>query len=76
MKKKVFDYIESHPHCSAKEIIQSLNLSGIDVLKAISELENDSCLKRDPPVEISNDNNNSVHYSTTGKPLPTNKQRQ
>jgi len=70
MKKKVYEFIKTHPHSSANKVAASLDLPGLDVLKVILELTKDSYLKLDSPVPISRDNDCSNYYTATGKPYP------
>ena len=59
MKRKVFEFIESHPYSSVNDVAESLNLPGLEVQKAIRELKKES-----------SDNKCSNYYSATGKPFP------
>ena len=70
MKKKVYNFIKSHPHSSANKVAVSLNLPGLDVLKTIHELMKESFLKMDSPIPLSPGNDNSNYYTVTGKPYP------
>ena len=70
MKKKIYDYISTHPHSRADTVAQSLDLPGLDVLKAIHELKRKAYLKLDAPVLLSPTNDDSNYYSATGKPYP------
>ena len=67
MKKKVFEYIAAHPHSDVNAIAQGLSLPGLDVLKAIHELERKSYVKLDSPIPLSTFKKNSDYYSATGK---------
>ena len=69
MKKKVYEFIKTHPHSSANKVAASLDLPGFEVLKAIHELEKKAYLKMDTPVPLSQTNDNSNYYSATGKPF-------
>lgn len=69
MKKKVYDFIKTHPHSSSNAVAQALDLPGFEVLKAIHELEKKAYLKMDTPVPLSQTNDNSNYYSATGKPF-------
>ena len=70
MKRKVFEYIESHPYSSVNDVAESLNLPGLEVQKAIRELKKESYLKLHSPVPLSPDTKCSNYYSATGKPFP------
>ena len=67
MKKRVYDYLQQHPHADINKISAELHENALDVLNTVNSLITDGYVKMNTPVNVDLYNYNSCYYSTTGK---------
>lgn len=67
MKKRVYDYICSHPDASIHDIASAIDKPEIDVLNIENALDREGYITLSRIVPLSPENFDSCRYSTTGK---------
>lgn len=67
MKKRVYDYICSHPDASIHDIASAIDKPEIDVLNIENALDREGYITLSRIVPLSPENFDSCRYSATGK---------
>ena len=67
MKKRVYDYICSHPDASSHDIASAIDKPEIDVLNIENALDREGYITLSRIVPLSPENFDSCRYSATGK---------
>ncbi len=67
MKKRVYDYICSHPDASIHDIASAIDKPEIDVLNIENALDREGYITLSRMVPLSPENFDSCRYSATGK---------
>lgn len=67
MKKRVYDYICSHPDASIHDIASAIDKPEIDVLNIENALDREGYITLNRIVPLSPENFDSCRYSATGK---------
>lgn len=67
MKKRVYDYICSHPDASIHDIASAIDKPEIDVLNIENTLDREGYITLSRIVPLSPENFDSCRYSVTGK---------
>lgn len=67
MKKRVYDYICSHPDASIHDIASAIDKPEIDVLNIENALDREGYITLSRIVPLSPENFDSCRYSVTGK---------
>lgn len=67
MKKRVYDYICSHPDASIHDIASAIDKPEIDVLNIVNTLDREGYITLSRMVPLSPENFDSCRYSVTGK---------
>lgn len=67
MKKRVYDYICSHPDASIHDIASAIDKPEIDVLNIENTLDREGYITLSRIVPLSPENFDSCRYSATGK---------
>ncbi|MCI6943312.1 MAG: hypothetical protein MR767_07555 [Christensenellaceae bacterium] len=67
MKKRVYDYICSHPDTSIHDIASAIDKPEIDVLNIENTLDREGYITLSRMVPLSPENFDSCRYSATGK---------
>lgn len=67
MKKRVYDYICSHPDTSIHDIASAIDKPEIDVLNIENTLDREGYITLSRIVPLSPENFDSCRYSATGK---------
>lgn len=67
MKKRVYDYISSHPNASIHDIASEVNKPELDVLKTVNALYREGYITLSRIAPLSPENSDSCRYSATGK---------
>ena len=67
MKKRVYDYICSHPDTSIHDIASAIDKPEIDVLNIENTLDREGYITLSRIVPLSPENSDSCRYSATGK---------
>ena len=67
MKKRVYDYICSHPDASLHDIASAIDKPEIDVLNIENALDREGYITLSRIVSLSPENFDSCRYSATGK---------
>jgi len=67
MKKRVYDYICSHPDTSIHDIASAIDKPEIDVLNIENTLDREGYITLSRIVPLSPENFDSCRYSVTGK---------
>ena len=67
MKKRVYDYICSHPDASIHDIASAIDKPEIDVLNIENTLDMEGYITLSRMVPLSPENFDSCRYSATGK---------
>lgn len=67
MKKRVYDYICSHPDTSIHDIASAIDKPEIDVLNIENALDREGYITLSRIVPLSPENFDSCRYSVTGK---------
>lgn len=67
MKKRVYDYICSHPDASIHDIASAIDKPEIDVLNIVNTLDREWYITLSRIVPLSLENSDSCRYSATGK---------
>ena len=67
MKKRVYDYICSHPDTSIHGIASVMDKPEMEVLKIVNTLDREGYITLSRAVSLSPENSDSCRYSATGK---------
>lgn len=67
MKKRVYDYICSHPDANIHDIALVVNEPELEVLKTVDALYGEGYITLSRIVPLSPENSDSCRYSATGK---------
>ena len=67
MKKRVYDYICSHPDASIHDIASAIDKPEIDVLNIVNTLDGEGYITLSRMVPLSPESFDSCRYSVTGK---------
>ena len=67
MKKRVYDYICSHPDASIHDIASAIDKPEMDVLNIVNTLDREGYITLSRMVPLSPENSDSCRYSVTGK---------
>ena len=67
MKKRVYDYICSHPDANIHDIAPVVNEPELEVLKTVNGLYREGYVTLSRIVPLSPENSDSFRYSATGK---------
>ena len=67
MKKRVYDYICSHPDTSIHDIAPAIGKPETEVLKIVDALYGEGYITLSQIVPLSSENSDSCRYSATGK---------
>lgn len=67
MKKRVYDYICSHPDTNIHDIAPVVNEPELEVLKTVNGLYREGYVTLSRIVPLSPENSDSYRYSATGK---------
>lgn len=67
MKKRVYDYICTHPDASIHDIASAIDKPEIDVLNIENALDREGYITLSRIVPLSPENSDSCRYSATGK---------
>ncbi len=67
MKKRVYDYICSHPDASIHDIASAIDKPEIDVLNIENALDREGYITLSRIVPLNPENSDSCRYSVTGK---------
>lgn len=67
MKKRVYDYICSHPDASIHDITSAIDKPEMEVLNIVNTLDREGYITLSRMVPLSPENSDSCRYSATGK---------
>lgn len=67
MKKRVYDYICSHPDTSIHDIASAIDKPEMEVLKTVNALYRDGYVTLSRIIPLSPENSDSCRYSATDK---------
>lgn len=67
MKKRVYDYICSHPDASIHDITSAIDKPKMEVLNIVNTLDREGYITLSRMVPLSPENSDSCRYSATGK---------
>lgn len=67
MKKRVYDYICSHPDTSIHDIAPAIDKPELEVLKTVNVLYREGYVTLSRIIPLSPENSDSCRYSATGK---------
>ena len=67
MKKRVYDYICSHPDASIHDIASAIDKPEIEALNIVDALHGEGYITLSRMVPLSLENSDSCRYSATGK---------
>ena len=67
MKKRVYDFICTHPDTNIHDIAPVVNETELEVLKTVNALYRDGDVTLNRIVPLSLENSDSCRYSATGK---------
>lgn len=67
MKKRVYDYICSHPDANIHDIAFAIDKPELEVLKTVNALYRDGYVTLSKIIPLSPENPDSCRYSATGK---------
>lgn len=67
MKKRVYDYICSHPDANIHDITSAIDKPELEVLKTVNGLYREGYVTLSRIIPLSPENSNSYRYSATGK---------
>lgn len=67
MKKRVYDFICTHPDASIHDITSAIDKPEMEVLNIVNTLDREGYITLSRMVPLSPENSDSCRYSTTGK---------
>lgn len=67
MKKRVYDFICSHPDANIHDIASAIDKPELEVLKTVDALYGEGYITLSRIVPLSPENSDSCRYSATGK---------